>query len=225
MWLCVVRSQEFRQHSAVVEKARDDMAFGKRLSEATFWLFSIPWKCSLVSSDRHEAAACIDDLQCSEDFVLPCSVDYLLQWTLSKSTLFFFFLVCNVIISVWNTLNCNNVFYMFFIYRWDDLYVTFRLCPAHFVVFRRVLCTVVTLYGLLFLFYFPSLSMVRGHKAQALWPVASPLNLLSGQSFSCIVNHMVGTIIFLTLCCMATMVSRQNFFELLLETSRHIFFL
>jgi len=197
MWLCVASSQAFRQHSAIVDKARDDMGFGKRLSEATFWLFSIPWQCFFISPDRHEAAACIDDLQCSEDFVLPRSEDSLWQWTLLPSFFFFIFLVCNVIVSAWNTLDCNNVFCLFFIYRWDGLYGTFRLCPAHFVVFRRVLCTVVTLYGLPFLFCFSSLSMVRGHKAQALWPVASPLNSVSGQSFSCIVNHMVGTLLFL----------------------------
>ena len=39
--------------------------------------------------------------------------------------------------------------------------------------------------------------MVRGHKTLVLWPVASPLNLLSGQDFSCIMKHMVWTSRFL----------------------------
>jgi len=76
---------------------------------------------------------------------------------------------------------------MVFISSWGNIYVMFNLIPAHFIVLR----TVGKQFGLQFTILLSSLSMVRGHKAQALWPMASPLNLLSRQHFSCIVKHMV----------------------------------
>ena len=73
----------------------------------------------------------------------------------------------------------------------------FNLILAHFLVFSRVLRTVVKRYSLQFNIFLSSLSMVRGHKVQALWPMASPMNRFFGQHFSCIVQHMVWNILFL----------------------------
>jgi len=86
---------------------------------------------------------------------------------------------------------------MVFISSWGDIYVIINLIPAHFIALSRVLRIVVKRYGLQFNIFLSSRSMVRGHKAQALWPMASPLNLLSGQHFSCIVKHLVWNILFL----------------------------
>ena len=88
---------------------------------------------------------------------------------------------------------------MLFISSWGDMYVIFRLIPKHVTVLNRVLRIVVRRYGLPFIFLLSSPSMVRGHKAQVLWPVASPLNLLSGQYYSCMMKHMVWTSLFLLL--------------------------
>ena len=135
----------------------------------------------------------------SEKLLQGLFADHLLQQTTPFSRFFFCLLDCNVVVSLWITRDCNNVFCMFFISSRGDMYVIFRFIPAHFIVFSRVLRTVVKRYDLHFIFLLLSLSMVRGHKAQALWPVASPLNLLSGQHFNWIVNHMVWTILFLYL--------------------------
>jgi len=136
-------------------------------------------------------------------FKLVCSLDCIvfadcfLQRTTLFSSLFFYILDCIIFVSFWNSLDCNKVFCMVFISSWGDIYVMFNLIPAHFIVLSRVLRTVVKRSGLQFNTFLSSLSMVRGHKAQALWPMASPLNLLSGQHFSCIVQHMVWNILFL----------------------------
>ena len=94
-------------------------------------------------------------------------------------------------------LDCNKVFSMVCISSWGDILVIFNLIPAHFIVFSRVLCIVVKRYGVHFNIFLSSLPMVSGHKAQALWPMAIPLNLLSGHHFSCIEKHMAGNILFL----------------------------
>ena len=173
------------------------------------WFHYMHWTCSFVSSVRNEAA-----LQFFEDSVLtrsllsnhsrrllPRSVklrqgtfeDHLLQRITPFSSPFFYLLECNVVVSLGNTLDCIKVFCIFFINSWGDMYVLFRFTPAHVTVLNTVLRTVVRRYGLPFIFFLSSPSMVRGHKTQVLWPVASPLNIFSGQYFNCIVEHMVWT--------------------------------
>ena len=170
--------------------------------------FSINWLCSLVSSVRHEAAYCIHALHFLEDSMItryllsshltwlsPCLVAMrqrilaycFLQRTMLFSSFFFYILDCNIFVSFWNLMDCNKVVGLVFISSWGDIYVMFNLIPTHFIVLR----TVGKRFGLQFTILLLSLSMVRGHKAQALWPMASPLNPLSGQHFSCIVKHMV----------------------------------
>jgi len=191
---------------------------GQPLCTTNSWFFSIHWICSLVSSVRNETAYCIDALRFLEDLVIPryllsspltwllprseelrqgIFADYVLQRTTLFSSLVFFILDCNVSVSFWNTLDCNKVFCMVFISSWCNIYVMFSLILARFIVFSRVLHIVVERYVLQFFIFLSSLSMVRGHKAQALWPMASPRNLLSEQHFSCIVQHMVWNILFL----------------------------
>jgi len=122
--------------------------------------------------------------------------DCFLKRTTLFSNVFFYNLDCNAFVSFWNTLNCNKVLCMFFIGSWGAIYVMFILIPAQFIVLNIVLYTIVRKYGLQFIFFLSSLSMVREHNAPALWPMASPLNLLSEQHSSCIVQHMVWNILF-----------------------------
>jgi len=180
-----------------------------------YWFYYIYWICSFVSSVTNDAT-----LHFFDDSVLICSllsthftwllprsvelrqgtfVDHLLKRITPFSSLFFYLLECNVVVSLWITLDCNKVFCVFFLSSWGDMYVIFRLTPAYGTVLSRVLCTVVRRYGLPFIFFLSSPSMVRGRKTHVLWPVASPLNLLSGQDFNCIMKHMVWNSRFLLL--------------------------
>ena len=111
------------------------------------------------------------------------------------SNLCFYQLDCNVFVFFWNALACNKVICMYFIGSGGAIYVIFKIISTHFIVFSIVLYTFVRKYGLQFIFFLLSLSMVRGHKAPALWPMASPRNLFSEQHFSCIVQFMVWTIL------------------------------
>jgi len=120
-------------------------------------------------------------------------VAQLLQQHTPFRSFLFFLLNCIIIGSSWNKFICNKLFCMFFRIRWGDMYVSFRLISMYITALYGISHIVMERYGLPFFSFLLSLSMVRGHKANVLWPVASPLNLLSGPYSSCMLSHMVRT--------------------------------
>jgi len=124
-------------------------------------------------------------------------VHHILQWITPFSSLILLFLECNFAVSLWTQLACNNRFCKSFISSWGGMFITVRTIPTHATVWNRVLSTNVPRYGLPFNFFLSSPSMVRGHKAQVLWPVASPLTLLTGPYYRYFVKPMVWITLFL----------------------------
>jgi len=214
LWNCVANSQEFWQHLHSIEKAQDDMVFDTYLSEANPCVFSPNGLSHLVLSGMEDTVPCIITLPFHAALMLhvdllPSHLVRFLAWlaklrqglsadcSLKQATLFrklcFFSLDCNVFYVIWTTLACNKVFWMYLSGSGDDIFVICKVLPTHFIVFSIVLYAFANLYGLQFIFL--SLSMVRGHKALALWPMASPRNLFFEHHFSCSVPFMVWTIL------------------------------
>ena len=172
--LCPVLLTWTVRNEAALHSFEDSMLFRSLLSSHSIWL--LPRSAELRQG---------------------IFVDHLLQRITPLRSLLFYLLDCIVVVSSWTKLDCNKVFCMFFRISWGDMYVLFRLISMHITVLNRVLSTVVKRYGIPFNCFLSSSSMVRGHKAQVLWPVASPLTLLSGHYYSCIVKHMVWITLFL----------------------------
>jgi len=176
--LCVANSLEFRQHLAFLAPAQDDRVFDNYLSEASSWVFPYNWVYSLIST----AMLC-------QRLVADC----LLELITFSSYFCFSPLDCNVIVFFWYALDCNTAIRMCFIGSGGAIYVLFKLFSAHCLDFCFVLFSFVRMLDFHFIFVislFWSLSMVRGHKALALWPMASPRNIIFAHLFSCIVQSM-----------------------------------
>ena len=122
---------------------------------------------------------------------------HMLKWAIPFCNLPLLSQECNVVVFLWNKLDCNNRSCIFFRNRRDGLYVIGRIIPALVPFLHRVLSTAGKRYDMPLYFLLWSPSMVRGHKAQVLWPVASPLTIFSGQYYRCIVKNMVWTTLLL----------------------------
>ena len=100
---------------------------------------------------------------------------------------------CNVVIYLWHHLDCNNRYYLFSRSPRVGQYVIGRFIPALVTLLQHVLSTVGTRYDMPFSFLLLSRSMVRGHKTQVLWPVASPLTFFSGHYYRSSMTNIVWT--------------------------------
>ena len=104
---------------------------------------------------------------------------------------------CIVVAYLWYQLVCKSRHCLLFRSTRVGLYVTDGFSPVLITLLHRALSTVGTRYDMLSYFLLMSRSMVRGHKTQVLWLVASPLTFFFGHYYRCIVTKIVRTTHFL----------------------------
>ena len=121
---------------------------------------------------------------------------HMLQRTLPLCILLILCRKCYIVFYLWHHLDCDNRFYLFARNPRLGLYVISRFISAFVSLLQHVLSTVGTRYDMPSSFLLLSRSMVSGHKAQVLWPVASPLTSFYGTYYRCSMTNILWAIHF-----------------------------